>query len=71
MNWLIVENGVIDNIIIAEADVAETLGALPFYDGAAIGDEYAPPPLPPDPMADVYAMLIDHEFQITLNELGV
>ena len=37
MEYCIVEDGVIVNIIVAEADFAAEIGALPGYDGAAIG----------------------------------
>lgn len=47
MNYCIVEDGVIVNIIVAEADFAAEIGALPGYDGAAIGEKYSPPPSPP------------------------
>lgn len=43
MNYCIVEDGVIINIIVAEADFAAEFGALPSYDGAKIGDKYNPP----------------------------
>lgn len=47
MNYCIVENGVIENIIVCEDDkTAEVLGALPSYDGADIGATYDPPPAP-------------------------
>ena len=47
MTYCIVEDGVIVNIIVAEADYAEEIGAVPGYDGAAIGEKYSPPPPPP------------------------
>lgn len=47
MDYCIVEDGVIVNMIVAEADFAEEIGALPGYDGAAIGAAYSPPPPPP------------------------
>ena len=47
MNYCIVKDGVIVNIIVAEADFAGEIGALPGYDGAAIGEKYSPPPPPP------------------------
>lgn len=47
MRYCIVTSGIIENIVIAEADVAEKMGFLPGYDGARIGDAYAPPP--PEP----------------------
>ena len=48
MEYCIVENGVIVNMIVAEADFAAEIGALPSYEGAAIGGAYDPPePEPP------------------------
>lgn len=47
MEYCIVEDGVIVNMIVAEADFAEEIGALPAYEGAAIGGAYTPPPPPP------------------------
>lgn len=47
MEYCIVEDGVIVNMIVAEADFAAEIGALPGYDGAAIGGKYSPPPSPP------------------------
>lgn len=49
MGYCIVEDGVIVNIIVAEADFAAEIGALPGYDGAAIGGAYTPPPPEPEP----------------------
>lgn len=43
MEYCIVEDGVIVNMIVAEADFAAEIGALPGYDGAAIGGAYTPP----------------------------
>lgn len=48
MEYCIVEDGVIVNIIVAEADFAAEIGALPGYDGAAIGGAYTPPPPEPE-----------------------
>ena len=50
-DYLIVKQGMIENIIVCESDeIAETFGARPYYDGAAIGAPYAPPPEPePEP----------------------
>lgn len=42
MKYLVVENGVITNIIVADEMFAESIGALPYYDGANAGDEYFP-----------------------------
>ena len=47
MDYCIVEDGVIVNMIVAKADFAAEIGALPGYDGAAIGGKYSPPPPPP------------------------
>nr|DAF18979.1 MAG TPA: signaling protein [Caudoviricetes sp.] len=49
MEYCIVENGVIVNMIVAEADFAEEIGALPAYEGAAMGGAYTPPPPEPEP----------------------
>lgn len=66
--------GVIENIIVSDAAFAETLGLLPAYDGAAIGTAYAPPAPEPDPPTeeeDLAAMAVDHEYRLTLLELGL
>lgn len=44
MNYLIVEDGIITNIIVASKEVAEEMGLLPWYDGSEIGGAYTPPP---------------------------
>lgn len=49
MEYCIVEDGVIVNIIVAEADFAGEIGALPAYEGAAMGGAYTPPPPEPEP----------------------
>lgn len=49
MEYCIVEDGVIVNMIMAEADFADEIGALPGYDGAAIGGAYTPPAPEPEP----------------------
>ena len=45
MNYCIVNaDGIIENIIVCEDDAAsESFGAVQSYDGAIIGDVYAPP----------------------------
>ena len=49
MNYLIVKDGIIVNIIVcADDNIAEKFEAVHSYDGARIGDAYAPPP-PPEP----------------------
>lgn len=49
MEYCIVEDGVIVNMIVAEADFAAEIGAQPAYEGAAIGRAYTPPPPEPEP----------------------
>lgn len=49
MEYCIVEDGVIVNMIVAEADFTAEIGALPAYDGAAIGGTYTPPPPESEP----------------------
>ena len=49
MEYCIVEDGVIVNMIVAEADFAAEIGAQPGYDGAAIGGTYDPPEPEPAP----------------------
>lgn len=44
MIYMIVNNGIITNMIVADADFAVEIGALPYYDGAEIGKAYSPPP---------------------------
>jgi len=44
MSYLIVEDGIIANIIVCENDdIAAKFGAVASYEGAKIGDTYAPP----------------------------
>lgn len=44
MNYLVVEDDIIVNIIVCDSDEeAENFGAIPFYNGASIGDKYNPP----------------------------
>ena len=47
--YCIVFDGIIENIIVADADFATTIGALPSYDGAAIGEVYSFPEPEPEP----------------------
>lgn len=48
MNYCIVnDENIVTNIIVSDSSFAETIGALPAYDGAAIGEAYSPPPPPP------------------------
>lgn len=54
MNYCILSNTIITNIIVCDSDeTAAQFGAVPSYDGARIGDTYAPPPPPePEPTLD-------------------
>lgn len=45
MNYLIVENEIITNIIVADAEFAALVGAKEDYLGAFIGSPYDPPTL--------------------------
>lgn len=67
MEWLIVKDGVIQNIIVAPADVAERMGARPTYDGAAIGGAYTPPSTELDQLR---AQVADLQQQILTMRLG-
>lgn len=53
MNYGIVKNGIIVNIIVCDSnEIASELGALLLIDGAKIGDEYISPPIPePTPVS--------------------
>ena len=42
-------DGIIENIIVADEDFASQIGAVPSYDGASIGEAYAPPEPEPEP----------------------
>lgn len=45
MDYLIVSDGIIVNIIVCDSDeIASAFNAVPFYNGAAIGNPYEPPP---------------------------
>ena len=45
-------DGIIENIIVADESFAAEIGALPSYDGATIGEAYAPPE--PEPELSVW-----------------
>lgn len=75
MNYLIVKDGIIVNIIVCDDDrIAEKFGAVPSYDGANIGSAYDPPP-PPEPEPTTEEILLeiaaDHEARLCEIELGV
>lgn len=54
MNYCIISNDIITNIIVCASDeIAAQFGAVPSYEGARIGDTYDPPPEPePEPTLD-------------------
>ena len=54
MNYCILTNNTITNIIVCDSDeIAAQFGAVPSYDGARIGGAYEPPPEPePEPTLD-------------------
>ena len=53
MNFCVVNSeNIIENIIVADASFAESVGALPYYEGAAIGEVYAVPEPEPEPTAE-------------------
>ena len=71
MKYCVVENGVIINVIIADEAFANSIGAKPFYDGAAIGAEYVHPTPTPTPEQDRDAILVDLSYRTTLLEMVV
>lgn len=42
MDYAIVKDGVVENIIVADEDFAASIGALPTYPGCDIGKRYYP-----------------------------
>ena len=72
MNYCIVnDEHIIENIIVADKEFAESIGAKPSYDGASIGETYNPPAPEPTWNEDVDAMLVDHELRLSMVELGL
>ena len=74
MDYLILTDNTITNIIVCDDDATATsLGAVPSYDGARIGDSYAPPP-PPEPepteIEQLRARVADLQNQILTMRLG-
>ena len=50
MEYCVVEDGIITNIIVCENDnIAAEFGAHSIYDGAVIGEKYRPPESAPEP----------------------
>ena len=71
MEYCIVEDGVIVNMIVAEADFAAEIGALPGYDGAAIGGAYTPPdPEPEPPTTDERLAALERENKLLKEQVS-
>ena len=72
---IINDDKLIINIIICNTDTDATkFGAIPFYEGAQIGDLYNPPdPEPKEPTTEeiLLELAADHEARICMMELGV
>lgn len=74
MEYIIIQNGIISNIIVCSDDTtAASFGAMPSYDGARIGEPYDPP-LPPEPepteIEQLRAQVADLQNQILTMRLG-
>lgn len=63
MDYLIITDNIITNIIVCASDeAAAQFGAMPSYDGAKIGDTYTPPePEPPAPTLDERVTALETE----------
>lgn len=74
MDYLIVTDNTITNIIVCDDDqTAASFGAVPWYEGAKIGDAYSPPPEPePEPTLDdrVTALETEKANQTDVDELN-
>ena len=74
MNYCVLNKNLITNIIVCDSDeIAAQFGAVPSYDGAAIGQPYDPPPAP-DPkrteIEQLRAQVADLQNQILTMRLG-
>ena len=74
MDYLIITDNIITNIIVCADDAAAgSLGAVPSYDGARIGDPYTPPPEPDPELTEIEqlrARVADLQHQILTMRLG-
>ena len=74
MDYLIITDNIITNIIVCASDeAAAQFGAMPSYDGARIGDTYSPPePEPPAPTLDerVTSLETEKASQADVDELN-
>ena len=70
--YLMVSDGIISNIIVADEAFAESTGAKPYYSGASIGAAYDPPTL--DKLqattADIAEIVANLLYQQDLNNIG-
>lgn len=79
MRYGVIKNEVCVNVIRARADFAASIGAIELPDDFGIGDIYIdgvwshPGPPEPEPTAadDLEAIAVDHEYRLTLLELGL
>lgn len=73
MNYLVIENGIITNIIVSDETFAASIGAKPWYDGAEIGAAYDPPTLNKLQSAttDLAEMTCNMLYEIDKMKLGV
>lgn len=71
MSYLILENGTIKNIIVADETFAAEIGALPYYDGAEIGSAYNPPSEPMTTEEAILDKLTELEYRQDLAALGL
>ena len=74
MKFCLLLDNIITNIIVCSDNAtAAQFGAVPSYDGARIGDTYAPPP-PPEPepteIEQLRAQVADLQNQILTMRLG-
>ena len=73
MDYLLVTDNIITNVIVSANDqTAADFGAVPWYEGARIGDAYNPPPEPePEPTLEerVEAMETGKAEQADVDEL--
>ncbi|MEA4934905.1 MAG: hypothetical protein VB071_15180 [Lawsonibacter sp.] len=67
MNCAIVKDNIIVNVIVVDGDPSE-FGAVPLPEGKGIGDRFDDIPTPQE---DTDAMMVDHEYRLTLMEFGV
>ena len=82
MKFLVVENGIIVNIIVCKNErAAAKFNAVPYYYGASIGDAYVKPAADKTieervaeieaQIYDVDALNVDQEYRLTMLELGL